>query len=332
MRRTVIAVFTAIVLVILFLVLCTFVRKPYEYVLLDRFGHIIDQDQQTRIMYNWYLKLPTDTVIPIDTRLHMDTTPLQEVVTGGGDSISVQAYSAWRITDPVKFYKTTAGSDTRAKQIMEQKLTGLLKAKIAGHTLDELFNPDETKIHTDEIEHEVADEATRGSPDPTAPGGRTAGIEDQGLAIVQIGLSRLAFPPANANAVYARMSAERFKQANKYRSEGDSDAKRIVADGEAEAIKIRSEAQKQAGQIRGDGDRQALEILAGVQESPAARDFYEFWKSMEFVKSSLAKNTYLVLPTDADWLKALFNAPAAAATQPSAAATPAGAQPSVVAK
>ncbi len=330
MRRTVIGVFTAIVLVILFLVLCTFVRKPYEYVLLDRFGHIVEQDQQTRIMYNWYLKLPTDTVIPIDTRIHMDTTPLQEVVTGGGDSISVQAYAAWRITDPVKFYKTTAGSDTRAKQIMEQKLTGLMKAKIAAHTLDELFNPDDSKIHTDEIEHEVAQEATRGSPDPSAPGGLTAGIEDQGLAIVQIGFSRLAFPPANADAVYARMSAERFKQASKYRSEGDSDATRIVADGRSQAAIIRSSAQEQAGQIRGDGDRQALEILAGVQGSPAARDFYEYWKSMEFVKSSLAKNTYLVLPTDADWLKALFNAPTAApGTQPNAAAAPAGAQTSI---
>ena len=220
MRRTVIGVFTAIVLVILFLVLCTYVRKPYEYVLLDRFGHIIDQNQQTRIMYNWYLKLPTDSVIPIDTRLHMDTTPLQEVVTGGGDSISVQAYAAWKITDPVQFYVSTAGSDTRAKQIMEQKLSGLMKAKIAAHSLDELFNADDKKIHTDEIEHEVAEEATNGSPDPSAKGGFTAGIKDQGLAIVQIGFSRLAFPPANANSVYARMSAERYKQAVKYKSEG----------------------------------------------------------------------------------------------------------------
>ncbi|HUO07095.1 MAG TPA: protease modulator HflC [Phycisphaerae bacterium] len=332
MRRTVIGLFTAIVLVIVFLVLCTFVRKPYEYVLLDRFGHIIEQDQQTRIMYNWYFKLPTDSVIRVDTRLHMDTTPLQEVVTSGGDSISVRAYSAWRIVDPVKFYRTTTGSDTRAKQIMEQKIGGLIQAKLASHKLEEIFNVDDSKIHTDEIEKEVADEASNGSPDASAPGRRTPGVKDQGLEIVQIGFSRMAFPPANANAVYARMSAERYKQAAAYKSQGDSDAKAIVAAGENDAIKIRSEAQKKAGEIRGEGDRKALEILAGVQESPAARDFYEYWKSMEFVKTSLAKNTYLVLPTDADWLKSLFTAPTNTATQQGAAAPASPSQPISIAK
>ncbi|MGN6370198.1 MAG: SPFH domain-containing protein [Phycisphaerae bacterium] len=333
MRRTVIGVFTAIVVVILFLVLCTFVRKPYEYVLLDRFGHIIDQPQQMHIAYNWYLKLPTDNVIRIDTRLHMDTTPLQEVVTAGSDAISVQTYSAWRIKDPIKFYRTTGGSDTRAKQIMEQKMTGLVQAKLASHTLEEIFNNDDAKIHTDEIEREVADEATHGSPD--GAGGRTAGVEDQGLEIVQIGFSRMAFPPANADAVYARMAAERYKQAAAYKSQGDSDANRIVKKGEADAAGIRAEAQKQAGEIRGDGDRKALEILAGVQQSPSARDFYEYWKSMEFVKSSLAKNTYLVLPTDADWLKALFTAPTAVNPQTQQQATNPPAEPAkpvVVAK
>src|SRR6202012_4148010 len=103
-------------------------------------------------------------------------------------------------------------------------------------------------------------EATRGSPAPPPPGGRTAGIEDQGLAIVQIGFSRLAFPPANANAVYARMSAERYKQAAAYKSQGDSDANRIVHEGDATAKQSRPEAQNQAGLILGDGDRQSLEI------------------------------------------------------------------------
>src|SRR5271170_3624243 len=306
MRRVVIGTFTVVVLTIVFLVLCTFVRRPYERVLLDRFGHIVDQDQQARIMYNWYFKLPTDSVIRIDTRLHMYTSPLWEVVTAGSESISVRTYAAWRIVDPVKFYQTTTGSDTRARQIMEQKISGLVQSKLAQHKLDEIFNTDESKLHTAEIEHEVAEEASIGSPDPTSPTGRTAGIRDQGLEIVQIGFSRLAFPPSNANAVYARMSAERYQQAAAYRSQGDSEAQAIRAQGDTDATKIRSEAQKKAGETRGDGDRKALEILAGVQQSPAARDFYEYWKSMEFVKSSLAKNTYLVLPTHADWLKSLF--------------------------
>src|SRR5579884_799094 len=98
MRRIVIGIFTAVVLVIAFLVLCTFVRRPYEYVLLDRFGTIIDQDHQTRIVpaYNWYFKLPTDSVVRIDTRIHMYTSPMKEVVTTGSETLSVRTYAAWR--------------------------------------------------------------------------------------------------------------------------------------------------------------------------------------------------------------------------------------------
>ncbi len=306
MRRIVIGLFSVVVVGILFLVLCTYVRRPYERVLLDRWGHLIDQEQQARIGYNWYLKWPSDSVVRIDTRLHMYTSPLQEVVTAGSESISVKTYAAWRITDPVKFYKTTKGSDVRALQIMGQKLSGLVQAKLAAHKLDEIFNTDESKVHTPEIEKEIAEEASKGSPDPSSPDGFTAGIQDQGLEIVQIGFSRMAFPPSNATAVYQRMAAERNTQAQAYRSQGDSDAARTRSEGDTEATKIRSEAVKKAEEIRGTGDKQALEILAGIQQSPAARDFYQYWKSMEFVKTSLAKNTYLVLPTDSDWLKSLF--------------------------
>ncbi len=318
MRRVVISIFAVVVVGILFLVLCTFVRRPYEKVLLNRFGSIVDEPQQTRLAYNWYFKWPTDGLTRIDTRLEMYTSPLQEVVTAGSESISVRTYAAWRVVDPVKFYRTTGASDAKAKAIMGQKISGLVQSKLANHRLDEIFNMDESKVHTAEIESEVADEVTHGSKDPTAPDGHTAGIEDQGLEIVQIGFSRMAFPPANALYVYQRMAAERNEQAQKYKSEGDSQAMALKQQGDTEATKIKSEAVKQSEEIRGQGDRQALQILAGVQKSPSARDFYQYWKSMEFVKTSLAKNTIIVLPTDTDWLKSLFVAPVnvGAATRP----------------
>ena len=46
MKRVVIGIFSAVVLFILFVVLCTFVQRPYEEVLLDRFGTLIPQSQQ----------------------------------------------------------------------------------------------------------------------------------------------------------------------------------------------------------------------------------------------------------------------------------------------
>src|SRR4051794_39573060 len=122
MRRVVIGIFTAIVVVILFMVLCTFVKRPYETVLLLRFGRLIDEQQQSRIAYNWFFKMPTDSIVRIDKRLHLYTGPLQQVATSNREPISVRTFAAWRIVDPIKFYQTTGGSDQKAKDIIDQKM------------------------------------------------------------------------------------------------------------------------------------------------------------------------------------------------------------------
>ena len=124
MKRVVIGIFSAVVLFILFVVLCTFVQRPYEEVLLDRFGTLIPQSQQARIMYNWYFKLPFDSVIRVDKRLHLKTLPLKEFVTAKSDPLNVRTFAVWRIVNPVAFRQKASGSDERTEQIMEQRDPG----------------------------------------------------------------------------------------------------------------------------------------------------------------------------------------------------------------
>jgi len=315
MRRVIIAIFSVVVLAILFVVLCTFVRRPYEIVLINRFGELIEcsdatVQQHPPMMYNWYFKFPTDSIVRIDTRLHLEQTPLQQVVTKGSEPISIRTFVAWRIVDPMKFYKTTSGSDEKARGIIGRKISGLVQAKVATHNLDELFNTDPEKVHMADMENAIATEATKGSQDPNVPAtDRMTGVDEQGLQIVQVGFSRMAFPPSNAEAVYNRMSAERNKQATAFRTQGQAIAEQLRSEGDAEAAKIKGTAVKEAERIRGEGDQQANQILASVQESKAARDFYQYWKKLDFAKGSLTKNTYIVLDTDTDWLSVLFTDP-----------------------
>ena len=314
MRRLVLGIFAVVVVGILFLVLCTFVRRPYEKVLLDRFGNIIEEKDQRRIAYNWYFKLPTDSVVRMDTRLHMYTSPLQEIVTGGSEPISVKTYAAWRLMDPVKFYRTTRGSDDRAKQIMGQKISGLVQSKLAGHKLDEIFNLDESKVHTQEIEAEVAREVSRRArPIPRTGGNQrrnsATGVGDRADRFFASGV-----PAGQCGVCLSAHGRGTQRAGHKISQQGDSEANALKQQGDTDATKIRSEAVKKSEEIRGQGDRQALGDSGGVQQSPAARDFYQYWKSMEFIKTSLAKNTIFVLPTDTDWLKSLFVVPVNRAT------------------
>jgi membrane protease subunit HflC len=319
MRRAVIGLFTAVVLGTLFVVLCTFVRRPYEKVVLVRFGRLIEEKDQSRMMYNWYLKAPWDSVVRIDTRLHLYTGPLQQVATAQKEAISIRTFAAWHIVDPVKFYNTTTGSDQKAWEIMDQKLRGLVQAKLAAHALDDFFNTDEKLVHTDEVEKQVAKEATDGSVD-TASGEKQSGLKDQGLEIVEVGFSRMAFPPSNADAVYRAMVASLTFQAQQYEAQGTAQVGIINAQATRDADAIRTQAQQEAGRIRGNGDAEAAKILAQAQAEPGAQDFYQYWKSLDFWKSAMSKNTYLVLSTKDDVLKGLFeprNVPEGAATRPS---------------
>ncbi len=305
MRRLLIGLFAVGVLGILFVVLCTFVRRPYETVLLYRFGNLVGEKDQARIAYNWYLKWPTDIVTRMDTRIHLFPNTLQQVATNGGETISVRAFAAWRIKDPVKFYQTTnGGNDEIAQRLLSQKISGLVQAKVSGHALDDLFNTDKTKVETTQIEDQVSKDVNDA-------------VSAQGLEIVQIGFSRMAFPPANAESVYRRMASEREQDADRFRAQGDAQADVLRAEGRNSAAQTIASAQQQAESIRGQGDAEALKTLEGVQGTADAREFYEYWKSMEVMKTSFTKNTYLVLPTDTPWLKALFTSPGGGSRGPS---------------
>ncbi len=70
--------------------------------------------------------------------------------------------------------------------------------------------------------------------------------------------------------------------------------------------KIESEAYRQVEEIRGTADAKATEIYASAyNQSRQAVEFYEFTRTMQSYKATIAKNTTLVLSTDSDLFKFL---------------------------
>lgn len=305
MRRFVIGLFAVIVVMILFVVLCTFVKRPYEEVLLVRFGSLVDKSRHVKLAYNWYFKFPTDTVVPIDQRLHLYTGPLQQVATAGREPISVRTFAAWRIVEPVKFYQTTGGSDQKARDIIDQKMRGLVGGKLAAYTLDQFFNVDETQVETGRVELAIATEATNGSGG-TDPRERQTGLKEQGIEVVEVGFSRMAFPPSNAEAVYQAMVARLNTEARRYEAEGEAMVSKLNADGEKEASEIVAKATAEAGVIRGEGEARAIQLISEMQRGEGSQEFYQFWKSLDFVKNAVNRNTILILTTDSPLLRSLY--------------------------
>jgi membrane protease subunit HflC len=303
------------VVAILFLELCTFVAKPYQTVLLNRFGKIIAKP--TRIAYNWYLCWPTDGIIRLDNRLHLYQSANREVTTRAGEPIAIRSFALWHIVNPVLYYQRLPGGTPEVQRYLEQKIDGTVLKVMGQYTLDQMFNVDAAKIKMRQAEQQVKTAVDRQ-------------MEPLGLQVVQVGFSRMTFPPSVALQVYDRMSAEREKIASRYLSEGQSQAQAIVAQGEEQAAEIRSKAEETAAAIRGQGDAEAYAILNQAQRTKQARAFYRFWKSLQLFKNSMGRSTYWVLtpenpvtaPLFDQWRKLeLGGLPATAGAAPAGAVT-----------
>lgn len=293
MRRISIIILSFVVLLVLFFTLCTFKERPYEKVVLDRFGRVIESP--VRIAYGWYLCLPTDKVVRLDTRLHLYQSSMRQIATRNKEPIAVKVFAAWQISEPSLFYRSFKGSDIDAQAFIDGKITSVVANLISNHELVQVFNTDESKVVTGQMESAVTESVN-------------SQVADQGLHVAQVGFSRMAFPPSVARSTYERMTAERMRNAAIYRSEGDSEATKIRAAGDSEATIIRSAADAKAAALRGEGESEAIKILAEAQTSEA-RDFYRFWRSLELFKSSLGKGTYVVLTPDDPIVAPMFQVP-----------------------
>ena len=102
------------------------------------------------------------------------------------------------------------------------------------------------------------------------------------------------------------MIAERQRIAERYRSEGQGQASRILGEMERELKRIQSEAYRTAEEIKGRADGEATAIYAGAYNKSAdSRNFYEFVKTMETFESTMDQDTWILLTTDGEFYKFL---------------------------
>jgi membrane protease subunit HflC len=104
-------------------------------------------------------------------------------------------------------------------------------------------------------------------------------------------------------AVFARMTAERQRVAEQYRSEGQGEAARISGQRDRDLAQIQSEAYRAGEERRGKGDAEATRVYAGAYGRDP--DFYAFVKSLETYEKSLDPSTVLILDSNSDLLKYL---------------------------
>jgi membrane protease subunit HflC len=120
-----------------------------------------------------------------------------------------------------------------------------------------------------------------------------------GVELRDVKIKRINYVEEVQRKVFDRMISERKRIA----SEGDGKSAEIRGEKERELKKIQSEAYRTAQEIKGKADAEATKIYAGAYNRDP--EFYQFMKTLETYVSSLDKETWLLLSTDAEFLKYL---------------------------
>ena len=127
---------------------------------------------------------------------------------------------------------------------------------------------------------------------------------EYGISVVDVRIRRVDLPAENEESIFARMDAERKRQANKYRSEGEEEAQKIRAATDRDKTIILADAYKEAERLRGEGDAKAVNVYA--RSYSADPKFYEFVRTLDAYKKVVDDKTTLVLPSNSRLFKLLL--------------------------
>jgi len=225
--------------------------------------------------------------------------------------IWVDTFARWKIVEPIKFFQTV-NNRFNAIGKLNDIIDPAVRNYITSYRLIEAVRTSNRELGVDEIGLEDVDKDQRETYAITF--GRekiTKGIMEQaqpklaqfGIKLVDVKIKRINYVESVRKSVYDRMIAERNQIAEKFRSEGRGEARKIIGEKERDLKKITSEAYKVAQQIKGNADAEATKIYA--KSYGLDPEFYSFTRTLEIYNEALDEKSSIVLSTDSEFLKYL---------------------------
>ncbi len=217
--------------------------------------------------------------------------------------IWVDSYARWRITKPLLFFQRLR-DERGAQSRLDDILDGETRNTIAKHKLIEVVRSSNREFAADEIGREEAPpdiQFGRAELQKEVLDTASARTSDLGIEILDFRFKRIDYVEEVRKEVYSRMISERQRIAEQYRSEGAGEAARINGDKDRELKSITSEAYRKSQEIKGKADAEAADIYAKAYNKDP--ELYRFIKSMDVLKSSVDKDTILLLSTNGELLK-----------------------------
>lgn len=273
-RNVLIALGGALVVVLVLLSDAFFTVHQTQQALVLQFGNPVRVVKEPGLQ----VKLPfIQQVEYFERRVLGYDAPAVELILGDQRRLVVDTFARYRIDDPLSF-RQTAGTEEAFVGRLAPIVISALRNVLGETSLIDLLSKDRTALMA-RIRELTNVQVTR-----------------FGVQVVDVRIKRADLPPENMEAVFRRMRAERLREANELRAQGDEIAQRIRARAEREARVLIAEAERDAEKLRGEGDAIAIETIAKVAEP--APEFFAFYRSLQAYRRALAdgRTSYVISP------------------------------------
>ena len=280
MMRLVNIVIGAILLIVVLVYSSVYIVDEREKVLVLQFGRVVATKEDPGLSF----KMPfIQTVVRYDDRiLSRDIDPL-EVTPLDDRRLVVDAFARYRIIDVNKFREVTgAAGDT--------------SINVAGDRLDRILSSQTREILGSVASNDILS-SDRAALMLRIRAGAITQAQEMGIEIIDVRLKRTDLPRQNLDATFARMRAEREREAADEIARGNEEAQKVRASADRTQVEIVSEAKRESEIIRGLADARRNAIFANsFGEDP---EFFEFYRSLTAYRNSLKgqNSTMVMSPT-----------------------------------
>jgi membrane protease subunit HflC len=223
--------------------------------------------------------------------------------------IFVSTYARWQITDPLLFFKRLT-NERGAQSRIDDILDGDTRNFVANNNIEEVVRSSNRVPESSDTEI-IGDSLAkifvgRDKIQQMILVSANKQTEDLGITILDFRFKRINYVQEVQDQVYERMKSERFRIADKFRSEGQGEASRINGEKERELKNIQSLAFRDAEKIKGKADATAAAIYAeAYDKSRQSKSLYAFLKSMETFEKTFDVQTSIFISTDSELYKYL---------------------------
>jgi membrane protease subunit HflC len=233
-----------------------------------------------------YFKIPfIQNVVYLDNRVLDLDLEEQTLLTADQQNLAVDAFARFKITNPLIFYQQL-NNVGRAKAQLSSITNSSMRNVLAGSRSTAIISTDRAGI-MNKIQEEVNKQA-----------------KNLGIEIIDVRLTRVNLPTANANSVFERMRSERKQEAAELRAKGEEFAATIRAQADRDVTVLLADANRKALEARGKGEAERTRVLNEVLGKDP--EFFSFLQSLDaYDKSLLKENSRIIMSPNSPFFKYL---------------------------